>query len=71
MRRFQIGAEYTCSSGFDPVAVERRTDKTVWVRQGGHGWQMRIRTDDDGNEYAVDTRTAGSKRNYWAMTYRA
>lgn len=60
MLRFEVGKYYEYyDSGFDPMRVDRRTDKTIWVTNpSGHSWFMRIRKDEDGNEYAVDTVSA-------------
>lgn len=61
MMRFEVGhSYYPYGSGYDPVTVERRTEKTIWVKNGnpdsvGNRWMMRIKHDSDGNEIAVDS----------------
>ena len=52
---FEVGRCYTFyDSGFAPMEVLKRTDKTVWVRNESNAWRMRIRHDADG-EYAIDS----------------
>lgn len=52
---FEVGRCYTFfDSGYPPLEVLKRTDKTVWVRNESNAWRMRIRHDDDG-EYAIDS----------------
>ncbi|MBQ6483079.1 MAG: hypothetical protein IJI45_18390 [Anaerolineaceae bacterium] len=60
-KAFVVGKKYLFSdSGFDPVEILRRTDKTVWVKCGRAQWFMRIRHDEDGCEYVIDS--SSSKR---------
>ena len=55
MAQFIVGAKYyRADTGFDPITILRRTDKTVWVSDGSHEWSMRVRHYYDGSEYAVD-----------------
>lgn len=56
MAVFEVGKFYeSYGSGFDPIKILRRTDKTIWVDKDGVKWRMRIRKDNDGNEFAVDS----------------
>ena len=69
MNVFEVGSSYECAdTGYDPIKILRRTEKTIWVTNGGNPWAMRVRHDGSG-EYAIDS-TAGKK---WAdaFTYRA
>ena len=61
---FEVGKTYGCDDRcFDPVTIVRRTDKTVWVVVNGNNrWSARIRRDDCGNEYIID-----STRPKWAL----
>lgn len=67
---FEAGKNYyRADSGFDPVRIVKRTDKTVWVRNLGiqregdklvwvpkdHTWMARIKRDDAANEYFEDS----------------
>ena len=61
MYTLEVGSLYSRNdSGFDPIIVTKRTEKTIWVTQRTWdgkekgSWTMRVRTDDDGNEWAVD-----------------
>ena len=57
MARFEVEKIYRRNdSGFDPVAVTKRTEKTIWVQcvTDKHSWSMRVRHWYDGGEYAVD-----------------
>lgn len=56
MARFEVGKTYRwADSGFDPITVTRRTEKTIWVDKYGAQWSMRIKIDEDGNEFVVDS----------------
>lgn len=56
MAKFEVGCSYMrADSGFDPVTVLRRTEKTIWVRDTRSTWAMRIRHDEHGNEFAVES----------------
>ena len=70
--KFEIGCVYTpYAREFEPIRVIGRTQKTVTVEgvEGGVKWKMRIRTDGDGNEYAVDSKVPNRWRT--AFTYSA
>lgn len=67
-RQFEVGKEYRANtSRFDPLRVVKRTKKMVWVDNGRCEWRMRIRYDDYGNEYLVDS--YGSKKYQEDYTY--
>ena len=54
--KFEVGKYYYCTDcGFDPIAILKRTDKSIWVDNGCSTWCMRIKHDEDGNEFAVDS----------------
>lgn len=64
MEKFEVGKHYGWADGrFDPIKVLGRTDKTIRVRNATNQWRMRIRIDDDGNEYVVDSTAPKSYRN--------
>lgn len=68
--KFEVGhLYYPYDSGFDPIVILRRTEKTVWVTNGGVKWRMRIWTDEDGNEYVTDSSVPVKWRD--AFTYSA
>ena len=70
MKQFEVGKVYRRNdTGFDPVMVTRRTKKTVWVRHVviGNTWFMRVRHDENGNEYAVDYEVPRSYRDSMAF----
>lgn len=73
MKKFTVGCMYEPDySGFDPIIVLRRTEKTVFVANAytdNIQWRMRIRTDENGNEYVVDSSEPRKWRN--VFTYRA
>lgn len=57
MKSFIVGKEYYCTdSGFAPILILKRTDKTIWVDNGQSRWCMRIKHDASGNEYVVDSK---------------
>lgn len=59
MYTFKVGSTYYRNSkSGDPVTVTKRTDKTIWVTMGENflSWTMRIRKDNQGNEWAVESR---------------
>jgi len=63
--KFEVGVTYHWSeSGFDPVTVTKRTDKTIWVQRDDHGWMMRIKHDPEGNEFAVDSSMTRISRKF-------
>ncbi len=56
MAIFEVGKSYEMNDpGFDPITVTRRTDKTIWVTSGKSKWKMRVRQDNDGNEFVTDS----------------
>lgn len=56
MEIFEVGKTYEpYGSGYDPVTVTRRTEKTVWVKNSTTAWKMRVKHDADGNEIATDS----------------
>lgn len=67
---FEVGKRYRWAiSGYDPVKVVRRTEKTVWVDNGSHAWAARVKRDERANEYFVDSGVA--KRHRDACTVKA
>ena len=72
---FEVGKSYECADiGFDPITIVRRTDKTVWVHNSydpHHKWATRIKLDDCGNEYIVDTTAPKRYRStlMWKSTF--
>lgn len=70
MKRFEVGKQYEpYQAEFEAVTVIRRTKKTIWVKHSQPVWSMRIKTDADGNEYAVDSTVPKKWRD--AFTYTA
>lgn len=70
--KFETGCVYTAyARDFEPIRVIRRTEKTITVEgvEVGSKWMMRIKTDADGNEYAVDSKVPLRWRT--AFTYSA
>lgn len=57
MNKFEIGKRYNAHrKEWGYITILRRTEKTIWVRDGsGIEWKMRIKHDNNGNEYAVDS----------------
>ena len=56
--------------GLDVIMVEKRTAKMIFVSTPkGVKWRMKIKVDENGNEYAVDS----SVPPHWrcAFTYQA
>ena len=54
--RFEIGKKYYwAESGFDPIEVVGRTAKSILVTNGHNTWMMRIKIDNAGNEYVIDS----------------
>lgn len=65
MARFEVGHVYRrADSRYDPIVVEARSVKTIWVRNivTNQEWAMRIRTGEDGNECAVESEIPHSRR---------
>lgn len=71
MKRFREDHFYFANDpGIDAITVEKRTKKMIFVvTPHGTRWRMRIRTDEDGNEYAVDSSVTPKWR--FALTYQA
>ena len=62
---FEVGKTYEpADMGFDRIIVTRRTEKTVWVDNGISQWMMRVRKDENGNEWCRD-----SKAGRWADAF--
>lgn len=69
-KKFVVGKSYeSCDCGVAPVTVLGRSEKTVWVSNGTNGWRMRLRTDEEGNEYVTDSSVPDKWREMY--TYRA
>lgn len=69
-KRFVVGCEYEANDpGFGTIRIIKRTAKSIRVTNGVNEWMMRIKTDNDGIEYAADS-SVGRK---WiiALTYKA
>lgn len=67
---FEVGKQYRpYQTEFDPILITRRTDKTIWCDNGQCSFQMRVKKDRDGNEYAVDSSVPTRWRD--AFTYEA
>lgn len=68
--KFEVGKSYEpYGSEYDPIKIIRRTVKTVWVDNGSTQWRMRVKTDEDGNEYVADSSVPLNWRD--AFTYNA
>ena len=70
--RFEEGCVYEpYANEFENIRVIRRTAKTITVEgtEGDVRWMMRVKTDEDGNEYAVDSKVPTKWRE--AFTYKA
>ena len=56
MAKFIAGKTYEWyQREYGEIKVLRRTDKMITVTNGGSTWRMKIRIDDKGNEYVVDS----------------
>jgi len=52
---FEVGKTYEwMESGYDPITVLKRTNKSIKVTNGRNEWRMLVRVDDKG-EYVVDS----------------
>ena len=70
MKKFKVGKSYEpLCGGFDPIEITKRTEKTIWVNNGNTQWSMRIRIDENGNEYVIDSRIP--KKWRFTVTYNA
>lgn len=70
--KFEVGCVYhSYDTGLDPVKIIRRTEKTIWVMNpyDKQKWQMRIKMDEKGNEYATDSKSPRKWR--LEFTYKA
>lgn len=69
-RVFMVGKKYEpYQADLGTMRVVRRTDKTIWCEKDFVQWRMKIRTDANGNEYAVETSVPTTWRD--AFTYYA
>ncbi len=67
---FEVGKSYRANeSGLAPITILRRTEKTVWVAASETKWMMRIRHDENGNEYVTDSKAGANWRD--EFTYSA
>ena len=68
---FEVGKSYwSYDSGFTPITILKRTEKTVWVAVSEtNRWMMRIRHDENGNEYVTDSKAGANWRD--EFTYSA
>ena len=66
---FEVGHLYEPAGvGFDPIEVIKKTEKTLFVRNEGAKWKMKLRYDEQGNEYVQDR---CCPKSYWCeFTYR-
>lgn len=57
MYKFEVGESYKpYDACFDSIKVIKRTPKMIQVMNPeGNIWRMRIRIDNNGNEYATDS----------------
>lgn len=57
MSKFVEGKEYEWAErGLDPIMAVKRTPKCIWFKtMSGSSWRLKIRIDEDGNEYVVDS----------------
>ena len=70
VKQFEVGKAYEpYQTEFDAITVLRRTEKTIWCDNGQAKFCMRIRTDAEGNEYAIDSTVPARWRD--AFTYTA
>lgn len=73
MAVFEVGKTYEpYAKEYDPIIVTRRTEKTIWVKNGnpysgGNEWKMRVKHDSQGNEIATDSSVPPKWRD--AFTY--
>ena len=62
--KFEVGKSYEWADcGFDPFTVLSRTEKTILVTNGSNTWRMRIRHEDDGEEWVRDS-SMGDRSKY-------
>ena len=54
--KFEVGKTYEWyQREYGSITVLKRTDKSITVTNGGSTWWMKIRTDDDNNEFVIDS----------------
>lgn len=74
-KKFEVGKTYEAyQREYGAIKILRRTDKTVWVcNDNGElhplTWAMRIKHDEDGNEFVQDSAVERKWRE--AFTYSA
>ena len=68
---FEVGKTYNAyQKEFGTITVLKRSEKSIWVRNNtGIEWRMRIKKDNLGNEFAVDSLVPRKWRD--AFTYTA
>ena len=55
-KKFEVGKTYGAwDTGVPHIEILRRTDKTIWVKNDCTEWSMRIKKDENGNEYVTDS----------------
>ena len=68
--KFEVGKKYEAfDSGLDGITILKRTAKSVKVSNGLNEWMMRIRVDENGDEYVQDS--AAGKKWVEAFTFKA
>lgn len=57
MSKFEVGKQYYAyQKEYGYITILRRTEKTIWVKNDtGIEWYMRIKHDNIGNEFVVDS----------------
>ena len=70
-KKFEIGKTYDAyQREFGNITILKRSEKSIWVRNNtGIEWRMRIKKDNLGNEFAVDSLVPRKWRD--AFTYSA
>lgn len=70
MKKFEVGCKYEpYAIEFEPIEIIRRTEKTIWVKNECSEWKMRIKKDENGDEYAIDSSVQNKYRD--SFTYKA
>ena len=71
MTKFETGKSYRpYDCNFDPIIVDRRTDKTIFVHtELGVAWKMRIWVNENGDECVTDSTVPRKWRT--AFTYNS
>lgn len=71
MAVFEVGKMYEANDpGYDPIHVIRRTAKCIVVDNGHAKWRMIVKTDEQGNEYVVDSSVPQKYRNGFTYSSR-